>query len=84
MRFYFEDSDPARRDRLARTTTAFVVVTTTAAGLIGVLLAAPLSQALLGLRDATLMSFGVLGLWAFTNSRWPTRCCASMSAGGST
>ena len=67
VRFYFEDSDPARRDRLARTTTAFVVVTTTAAGLIGVLLAGPLSQALLGLRDATLMSFGVLGLWAFTN-----------------
>jgi O-antigen/teichoic acid export membrane protein len=36
VRFYFDDADPARRDRLARTATSFVLVTTTAAGLAGV------------------------------------------------
>jgi O-antigen/teichoic acid export membrane protein len=67
VRFWFDDDDAARRNRLARSTTAFVLVTTTAAALAGVALAGPLSRALLGSRDATLMSFGVLGLWAFTN-----------------
>jgi O-antigen/teichoic acid export membrane protein len=67
VRFWFDDDDVARRDRLARTVTAFVLVTTTAAALAGLALAGPLSEALLGIRDATLMSFGVLGLWAFTN-----------------
>jgi O-antigen/teichoic acid export membrane protein len=67
VRFYFDDDDPARRDRLARTTTSFVLVTTTVAALAAVALSGPLSRALLGIGDATLMSFGVLGLWAFTN-----------------
>ena len=67
VRLYFDDEDGARRDRLARTTTAFVFVTSTVAALIGLALAAPLSQLLLGKRDATLMAFGLLGLWAFTN-----------------
>jgi O-antigen/teichoic acid export membrane protein len=67
VRFWFDDDDADRRDRLARTTTAFVLVTTTAAAIVAVALAGPLSRALLGLRDATLMAFGVLGLWAFTN-----------------
>jgi O-antigen/teichoic acid export membrane protein len=67
VRFYFDDTDIERRDRLAQTTTAFALVTTTAAAIIALALAGPLSQALLGVRDATLMAFGVLGLWAFTN-----------------
>jgi O-antigen/teichoic acid export membrane protein len=67
VRFWFDDEDADRRDRLARTTTAFVLVTTTAAAIVAVALAGPLSRALLGIRDATLMAFGVLGLWAFTN-----------------
>ena len=67
VRYWFDDDDAHRRERLARTTTAFVVVTTTAAGLVAVALAGPLSRLLLGTRDATLMDFGVLGLWAFTN-----------------
>ena len=29
VRFYFDDADPVRRDRLARTTTSFVLATTT-------------------------------------------------------
>jgi O-antigen/teichoic acid export membrane protein len=67
VRFYFDDADEARRDRLAQTTTSFAFVTTTIAALVAVALAGPLSRALLGVRDATLMAFGVLGLWAFTN-----------------
>jgi O-antigen/teichoic acid export membrane protein len=67
VRFWFDDEDAGRRDRLARTTTSFVLVSTTAAALIAVALAGPLSRLLLGTRDATLMAYGVLGLWAFTN-----------------
>jgi O-antigen/teichoic acid export membrane protein len=54
VRFYFDDADPARRDRLARTTTGFVLVTTTVAALVAVALAGPVGALLLGLRDATL------------------------------
>jgi O-antigen/teichoic acid export membrane protein len=67
IRYYFDDDDRLRRDRLARRTTAFVLVTTTAAGLIALVFAGALSQALLRTRDATLMAYGILGLWAFTN-----------------
>jgi O-antigen/teichoic acid export membrane protein len=67
VRFWFDDDDHARRLRLARSTTAFVLVTSTLAAALGVALAGPISELLLNHRDATLMSFGVLGLWAFTN-----------------
>jgi O-antigen/teichoic acid export membrane protein len=67
VRFYFDDPDPERRDRLARRTVSFVLVTTTVAALIAVALAGPLSEALLRIHDATLMAYGILGLWAFTN-----------------
>src|SRR3954468_37523 len=67
VRFYFDDDDIAHRDRLARRTTSFVLVTSTVAALVAVVFAAALSRALLGTRDATLMAYGVLGLWAFTN-----------------
>jgi O-antigen/teichoic acid export membrane protein len=67
VRFYYDDADPERRDRIARTTTALVMVTTTITALVAAVLAGPLSQLLLGFRDATLMSIAVLGLWAFTN-----------------
>ncbi|HSS57694.1 MAG TPA: hypothetical protein VLK59_06780, partial [Solirubrobacteraceae bacterium] len=67
VRFYFDDDDVVRRDRLARRTTSFVLVTTTVAALVAVVFAGALSRVLLGARDATLMAYGVLGLWAFTN-----------------
>jgi O-antigen/teichoic acid export membrane protein len=67
VRFYFDDADAARRDRLARTTTGFVLLTSTAAALVAVALAGAIGELLLGIRDATLVAFGVLGLWAFTN-----------------
>jgi O-antigen/teichoic acid export membrane protein len=67
IRFYFDDGDGERRARLARRTTSFVLITTTVAALVAVVFAGALSRALLGVRDATLMAYGVLGLWAFTN-----------------
>jgi O-antigen/teichoic acid export membrane protein len=67
VRFWFDDEDSARRLRLARTTTAVVGLSTTAATLAGLAAAGPLSRALLGTDDATLMACGLLGLWAFTN-----------------
>jgi O-antigen/teichoic acid export membrane protein len=67
VRFWFDDDDQERRDRLARTTTGFVLVTTSVAGLVAIALAGALSDLLLGIHDATLVAFGVLGLWAFTN-----------------
>jgi O-antigen/teichoic acid export membrane protein len=67
VRFYFDDDDPQRRDRLAQRTVSFVLVTSTVVALIALALAGPLSRALLGIEDATLMAYGVLGLWAFTN-----------------
>lgn len=67
VRFYFDDQDRERRERLARRASGFVLITTTAAALVAVAFAGPLAQALLGTRDATLMAYGILGLWAFTN-----------------
>src|SRR3954465_3906665 len=63
VRFYFDDGDAERRDPLAQTTTSFTLVTTTIAALVALALAGPLSEALLRIHDATLMAYGVLGLW---------------------
>ena len=67
VRFYFATPAGAERDRLARATTATVLLTTTAAALPGAALAGPLSRLLLGFEEAGLMRIAVLGLWAFTN-----------------
>ena len=44
------------------------------------LFAGPLSQALLGTRDATLMASACSACGRSRTSSWPTRCCASRSA----
>jgi O-antigen/teichoic acid export membrane protein len=67
VRFYFDDDDHARRDRIAATTVIAVALTTSVAALVGVGLAGPLSTLVLGYRDATLVSIAIVGLWAFTN-----------------
>ena len=67
VRFWFDDEDPVRRTRLARTVTGVVLGLSTLAALVALALAGPLSELLLDTRDATLLSFGALGLWAFTN-----------------
>ena len=67
IRYWHEaGSDDARR-HLVRTTSGFVLISSTLALVAGVLLAEPLSQLVLGSSDATLMSAGVFGIWAFTN-----------------
>ena len=67
IRFYFDDDDSARRDRIARTATATVAWTTTIAALLAVAFAGALSRLLLGQYDPLLIDCAALGLWAFTN-----------------
>ncbi|MGO9489876.1 MAG: lipopolysaccharide biosynthesis protein [Solirubrobacteraceae bacterium] len=67
IRFYFDDDDPVRRDRIARTATATVAWTTTVAALVGLFFVGPLSQLILGFYDPDLLACSLLGLWAFTN-----------------
>jgi len=67
VRFYFTDTDEARRTRIARTATATVAWTTTLASLLAVVFASELSRLILGYTDAGLMYCAILGLWAFTN-----------------
>jgi O-antigen/teichoic acid export membrane protein len=67
IRFYFDDTDTARRERIARSATATVAWTTTIAALLALAFSAPLSRLLLGFRDPLLIDCAVVGLWAFTN-----------------
>jgi O-antigen/teichoic acid export membrane protein len=67
VRFWFDDEDPERRARLLRVVWTATLATSTVAALIGLALAGPLSELLLGTRNASLMASGLLGLWAFSN-----------------
>ncbi len=67
IRFYFDDEDEQRRDRIARTATATVAWTTTLAALLALIFAGPLSKLILDFRDPLLFDCAVLGLWSFTN-----------------
>ena len=67
IRFYFDDDDHARRDRIARTATAAVAWTTTVATVLVVVFAGELSRLLLGGYDPLLIDCAAVGLWAFTN-----------------
>jgi O-antigen/teichoic acid export membrane protein len=67
VRFYFDDDDLERRERIARTATATVAWTTSVAALLAVVFAGGLSRLMLGFDDPLLIDCAVLGLWAFTN-----------------
>lgn len=67
VRLFFDDGDEQRRSSIAATAVFFVAAGTTVVALLALLIAGPLSQALLGHRDATLLSIALLGVWAFTN-----------------
>jgi len=67
IRFYFDDEDVGRRERIARSATATVAWTTTMAALVVVAFAGPVSRLLLNYEDPLLLDCAVLGLWAFTN-----------------
>jgi len=67
IRFYYDDDDRARRDRIARTATATVAWTTTLAAIAVVAFAGELSRLLLDVYDPLLIDCAALGVWAFTN-----------------
>jgi O-antigen/teichoic acid export membrane protein len=67
IRFYFDDADGARRDRIARTATATVAWTTTVASIVAVAFAGEISRLILGFDDPHLIYCAIVGLWAFTN-----------------
>ncbi len=67
IRFYFDDADTERRDRIARTATATVAWTTTLAAVAAVAFAGTLSELLLAHHDPLLVDCAIVGLWAFTN-----------------
>jgi O-antigen/teichoic acid export membrane protein len=67
IRFYFDDDSGERRDRIARSATAFVAWSTTLAAIVALTQASALSRLLLGFDDPQLLACAVLGLWAFTN-----------------
>jgi O-antigen/teichoic acid export membrane protein len=67
IRFYYDDSDPGRRDRIAAGAVGFAFVTTTIAALLGVAFSGSLSSSLLGVHNPVLFDFAMLGVWAFTN-----------------
>jgi O-antigen/teichoic acid export membrane protein len=67
IRFYFDDADEARRERIARTATATVAWTTTLAAIAALIFSSSLSKLLLSFHDPLLIDCAVLGLWAFTN-----------------
>lgn len=67
IRFYFDDEDVLRRDRIARTATATVAWTTTVAALLAVVFSSALSRLILGYHDPLLLDCAIVGLWAFTN-----------------
>jgi O-antigen/teichoic acid export membrane protein len=67
IRFYFDDDDIARRERIARSATAVVAWTTTVAALVAFAFAGALSRLILGFHDPLLLDCAIVGLWAFTN-----------------
>jgi len=67
IRHWHEADGAKAQSHLVRTTTGFVLITSTLALIVGLVLAEPLSHLVLGTSDATLMSAGVFGIWAFTN-----------------
>ncbi len=67
IRHWHEAGGDGARRQLVRTTSGFVLISSTVALAAGILLAEPLSELVLGTSDATLMSAGVFGIWAFTN-----------------
>jgi O-antigen/teichoic acid export membrane protein len=67
VRYHYADEDPERRAALARRAVGFLLVATTVCAAPLAVFAGPLSELVLGFRDATVFLIAVLGLWTFTN-----------------
>lgn len=67
LRFYFRYDDERRRAEVVRSSFSFLLFAATVGALLAAVLAAPLSELVLGHRDTELMLISVGGLWVFTN-----------------
>ncbi len=66
LRYYYRFEDRHDRDRVVRTSFAFLAITTTIGAALVAAFAGPLSEFLLAERDTGLMLIAVFGLWVFT------------------
>ena len=73
IRFYFDDDDLARRDRIARTATATVAWTTSAAALLAVVFSGALSRLILGYHDPLLLDCAIVGSSSICGLPWRLR-----------
>src|SRR3954451_17095985 len=67
VRFWFLDEDEERRRRVARATVAATFWISTLAFVALLPFAGAISELLLAHRDAVVLAFGLVGLWAFAN-----------------
>jgi O-antigen/teichoic acid export membrane protein len=67
LRFYYTYDDRRERDEVARTSLAFLLLTSTAGALIAVPFAGALSELVLDRREEELALIAIGGLWVFTN-----------------
>jgi len=67
LRYYYTDTDPTRRDALARRATLFLMLTTTVSCAILVIPAGPLARLITSRDVPVAFRVSVLGIWAFTN-----------------
>lgn len=67
LRHWFHDDDPARRGRLARRVTGWVLAGSTVLALVVLVAAGPVSHVLLGESLPGPIRATALGIWAFTN-----------------
>jgi O-antigen/teichoic acid export membrane protein len=67
LRFYYTYDDRRERDEVARTSVAFLLLTSTAGALIAIPFAGELSELVLDRRDTELALIAIAGLWLFTN-----------------
>jgi O-antigen/teichoic acid export membrane protein len=67
VRYHYADEDRARQNALARRAAGFLLVASTLTAALLAAFAGPLSELILGFRDATIFLIAVLGLWTFTN-----------------
>lgn len=67
VRFWYLDEDEARRNRVARAATGFLLLATTVCAVPAIVFAAPLSQLILGHRDGPIMAIAAAMLWAYSN-----------------
>jgi O-antigen/teichoic acid export membrane protein len=67
LRYYFADTDPGRRDALARRAVLFLLASSTVASIVLAIPAVALSRLVLAAPHPTEYRIAVLGLWAFTN-----------------